>query len=154
EAARGSSRAGEARELAGTAQRNAERALTQSADAVVRATDAGKIAGLAVQRSREGAFAIPELGEVRWECHRVKGPTWVARNVGTALAHSALLTDATRPPKYIRPDEVIPRDVGPGDHLQFRAFSDAAVRSPRIRVAWREDGDNSARTQELTLIIG
>jgi hypothetical protein len=88
-----------------------------------------------------------------WVSEQVKGPVWVVRNTGTVTAHSALLTDATQPPKYIRPEEVVPRDVPPQDHLQFRAFAVKGAPPPRVRVIWREDGIEGPRSADMTLLV-
>ena len=140
--------------LAETAETLAERAETEAMQALTRAAAAAEEASIASHHTpSELRAALEPADPVRWECEQVKGPTWVARNVGSVAAHGALLTDATRPPKYIRPDEVIPRDVQPGDQLPFRAYSDASVRAPRIRLTWSEDGDQLPRAQEITLLI-
>jgi hypothetical protein len=88
-----------------------------------------------------------------WVPEQVKGPVWVVRNTGSVVAHSALLTDATQPPKYIRPEEVVPRDVPPHDHLQFRAFTVKGAPPPRVRVIWREDGIEGSNTADMTLLV-
>lgn len=129
------------------AQTASEEALTRSSAAFREITGAMKRAG----EAREGA--TPTEAAVKWECEQIKKSSWVARNVGSGVARAALLSDATWPPKYISPAEVIPRDVDPGDHLQFRAFADKGVRSPRVKLTWTADGDGSAHAQEMTLIV-
>jgi hypothetical protein len=145
--------AGDANASAHAAENLAERAQAQATQAVERAAAATEEAALAGWRVSEVAPAAsaPD-GEVRWECERLRGADWVARNVGSVIAHAALVSDASRPPKYVRPDEVIPRDVQPGDHLPFRASSDSAVRSPRIRLTWSDD-EGTAQAHELTLVM-
>jgi hypothetical protein len=141
--------------LAETAESLAERAQSQATQALTRAVAAAEEASIASHHVPGDAPAPGEAPDpVRWECEQVKGMTWVARNVGSVPAHGALLSDASRPPKYIRPDEVIPRDVQPGDQLPFRAYSDASVRAPRVRLTWSEDGDRLPRAQEITLLMG
>lgn len=149
-----SRQAGEADAAARAAENLAERAQAQATQAVARAAAATEEAALARRRVSEVATTpstTPDA-EVRWECERLRGADWVARNVGSAVAQAALVTDASRPPKYIRPEEVIPRDVQPGDHLPFRATSDSAVRSPRIRLTWTDE-TGAAQAHEMTLII-
>lgn len=91
--------------------------------------------------------------KAQWQLEQVKGNVWLLRNIGTVIAHAALLSDATQPPKYIRPDEVIPRDVPPSDHLQFRAAPTRGAPPPRVRVTWRENGDAEPHSYEVTLLV-
>lgn len=140
-------------DVAQLADRKADRAQKTSEEALTRSTAAIKEVTGVVQRVGDNRGASAAVKDVAsWECEQVRKSIWVARNVGTAVARAALLSDATWPPKYVRPDEVIPRDVAPGDHLQFRAFPDKGVRSPRIKLAWT-DGDDTPHAQEMTLII-
>jgi hypothetical protein len=101
--------------------------------------------------SSGGALAASDA-EVGWEASNVKGSVWVMTNTGTVTATAALLTDVTQPPKYVRPDEVIPRDVAPGDHLQFRAAFGKGDPPPRVRVVWREPNSGTMSSSESTLI--
>lgn len=89
---------------------------------------------------------------VRWSAEHLKGALWVMRNTGETVAHAALLTEATQPPRYIRPAEVIPRDVPPGDHLQFRLSLGRDTPPPRVRVAWRDESGGAPRAHEATLV--
>jgi hypothetical protein len=167
--------AAQARNQSAAASRDAARAIEQSrraqagAEAVVaevlgraaipsQADVTGEAPGAASgadadpdDRRAEGL--IVNMEGARWRLERVKGGTWLLRNTGSVTAHSALLSDATQPPKYIRPDEVIPRDVPPHDHLQFRAAPTRGAPPPRVRVTWREDGDASPHAYEATLVV-
>lgn len=145
--------AGDLADVAQLADRKADRALQASDEALTRSGAAMQGITAVVKRVDESGHARLDAGVVRWECEQVKKSLWVARNVGTLVARTALLSDATEPPKPIRPEEVIPRDVAPGDHLQFQAFPEKGVRSPRVRLVWKVDGDPSMHSQELTLII-
>ncbi len=118
---------------------------------------AGPGAG-AGERGGRGALRaeLPQASAVQdpvaWQLEQVKPASWLMRNIGSASAHSALLTDATQPPKYVRPDEVIPRDVPPGDHLQFRVLASRGGPPPRVRVIWREDGVAGPKSFDATLL--
>lgn len=144
---------GELADVAQLADRKADRALQASDEALTKSGTAIQGVTDVVKRVGESGQARLEPGIVRWECEQVKKSLWVARNVGTLMARTALLSDATEPPKPVRPEEVIPRDVAPGDHLQFQVFPEKGVRSPRVRLAWKVDGDPATHSQELTLII-
>lgn len=145
--------AGDLADVAQLADRKADKALQASDEALTRSGTAIQGVTAVVKRVDESGQARTDAGIVRWECEQVKKSLWVARNVGTLVARTALLSDATEPPKPIRPEEVIPRDVAPGDHLQFQAFPEKGVRSPRVRLVWKVDGDTATHSQELTLII-
>jgi hypothetical protein len=93
------------------------------------------------------------VGAVRWKLEHAKGPIWVMKNDGDASADSALLSDVTQPPKYIRPDEVIPRTVDPGDHLQFRATPQRGGPPPRVRVSWRDGENREPKSKDVTLLV-
>lgn len=145
--------AGDLADVAQLADRKADRALQASDEALTRTGTAIQEITNVVKRVEESGQIRLEPAIVRWECEQVKKSVWVARNIGTLTARTALLSDATEPPKPIRPEEVIPRDVEPGDHLQFQVFPEKGVRSPRVRLTWKVDGDTATHSQELTLII-
>ena len=164
--------AADAQARAADAQARASDAQGRSVDAQARATDAQSRAAEAQTRaldavSRSAAAELANTGrdaggndrviapqdESQWVCEWIKGNRWAMRNAGTRVVHSALLTDATRPPKFVIPDEVIPRDVAPKDHLLFRTITERDAPPPRVRVAWTEDGSGVQRAQEQTLIL-
>lgn len=90
--------------------------------------------------------------QVSWRLERVRNSTWALRNTGLAKAQDALLSDVTVPPKFVRPDEVIPRDVDPDDVLQFRVMAVRGAPPPRIRVTWREGAGSPAYSREFTVL--
>jgi hypothetical protein len=142
--------AAQASNRAGAASRDAERALEE-------------LGGLRASTHHAAATPAPDGeptdvpqtadDEVDWELENVRGPIWVLRNIGSLVAHQTLVSDATQPPKYIRPDEVIPRDVSPGDHLQFRAAISRGGPPPRVRITWRLSETGEARSAEFTLLV-
>jgi VIT1/CCC1 family predicted Fe2+/Mn2+ transporter len=150
------------------------RAHAEAADAVSRAVAAGRVAeqsqaravealtraneSVGIARSaREGNHTDPEVPDpdtdVTWECEQVRSGRWVIRNTGFATAAGALVTDASRPPKFITAEEVIPRDVPPGDNLQFRVAGTRDALPPRVRVTWGAPGVADRRSFELTLVV-
>lgn len=148
------------RALADAAQSRESAAHAQeSAAAAVRALEAARASGVrtADAMSPGGADALHDTAAygppVRWTLEHAKGAVWLMKNVGEASANSALLSDATQPPKYIRADEVIPRAVEPGDHLQFRVTAPRGGPPPRVRVTWREDGSDEAKSKDVTLLL-
>jgi hypothetical protein len=90
--------------------------------------------------------------QVSWQLEQVRGSIWALRNTGMIVARGALLSEATLPPKYVRPDEVIPRDVHSGDVLQFRVTAGRGAPPPRIRVTWREGSASPAYSREFTVL--
>jgi hypothetical protein len=96
--------------------------------------------------------ATERVVQVAWRLERVRGGIWALRNTGLASARDALLSDATVPPKYVRPDEVIPRDVDRDDVLQFRVMAARGAPPPRIRVTWREAAGSPAYSREFTVL--
>ncbi|MEO8906506.1 MAG: hypothetical protein ABI310_00385 [Microbacteriaceae bacterium] len=167
-AAQAQANAAAAHEEAEQARADADRARTDADTAT------GALANLSRSLGAEGAGGRVGAGEagsagggasavgpraastsanpVAWELEQVKPAVWLLRNSGSIAAHSALLTDATQPPKFVRPDEVIPRDVPPGDHLQFRVLATRGGPPPRVRVMWREDGAAEPKTFDVTLL--
>lgn len=120
-----------------------------------------EVAGRAsVQRAEDHDIADGDTGEtervvqVSWRLERVRNSTWALRNTGLAKAHDALLSDVTVPPKFVRPDEVIPRDVDRDDVLQFRVMAGRGSPPPRIRVTWRESDGSPAFSREFTVLTG
>jgi hypothetical protein len=113
-----------------------------------------------VQRAEDHDIADGDTGEtervvqVSWRLERVRNSTWALRNTGLAKARDALLSDATVPPKFVRPDEVIPRDVDRDDVLQFRVMVGRGTPPPRIRVTWREGAGSPAYSREFTVLTG
>ena len=111
-----------------------------------------------VQRAEAHEVADGDSGDtervvqVSWRLEQVRNSTWALRNTGLAKAHGALLSDATVPPKFVRPDEVIPRDVERDDVLQFRVMAARGGPPPRIRVTWREGADSPAFSREFTVL--
>jgi len=99
-----------------------------------------------------GSGATERVVQVTWRLERVRNTTWALRNTGLAKAHDALLSDATVPPKFVRPDEVIPRDVDRDDALQFRVTAGRGAPPPRIRVTWREGAGSPAYSREFTVL--
>jgi hypothetical protein len=102
--------------------------------------------------ARGGAGATERVVQVAWRLERVRNTTWALRNTGLAKAQDALLSDATVPPKFVRPDEVIPRDVERDDVLQFRVTAGRGAPPPRIRVTWREGAGSPAYSREFTVL--
>ena len=156
--------AARALEQAGIARQDAAKALDQSTTArqdAARALESADAAALALERRAvtSGAggplqgHAIAAAEPVRWTLEHTKGALWLMKNIGDATAHAALLSDATQPPKYLRPDEVIPRDVPPQDHLQFRVTPGRGGPPPRVRVTWREDGSTEPKSKDVTLLL-
>jgi F0F1-type ATP synthase membrane subunit b/b' len=99
-----------------------------------------------------GTGATERVVRVTWRLERVRSSTWALRNTGSTKANDALLSDATLPPKFVRPDEVIPRDVDRDDALQFRVTGGRGAPPPRIRVTWREDDGSPAYSREFTVL--
>lgn len=134
---------------------HAEAASTrESAAAALRAVESARTDAI---RGRDWSDApgspAAAVAAVRWKLEHAKGSIWVMKNDGDAAATSALLSDATAPPKYIRPDEVIPRTVDPGDHLQFRVTPQRGGPPPRVRVSWREGENNEPKSKDVTLLV-
>jgi hypothetical protein len=133
-----------------------ERAEQARADAQQARADAETATGALQKLGRSDGTVEPglrlESERVKWSLQQVKGAVWLMKNTGNQTANAALLSDATQPPKFIRADEVIPRDVPAGDHLQFRVQAARGGPPPRVRVNWREDGDDGAKTHEVTLL--
>ncbi len=128
---------------------NAPRVGTAGADAGGRAT---------VWRAEDHEVAGGDSGaterivQVAWQLEHVRGTIWALRNTGVARAHGALLSDATVPPKFVRPDEVIPRDVERDDALRFRVTAGRGGPPPRVRVTWREGAGSPAYSREFTVL--
>jgi hypothetical protein len=154
-----------ATEDATAALRQADEAADRAADALEKANNIGAVIVEAPDHPDDpepftasvpiavaGVPGVP-AANVRWSCEQVRGASWVMRNTGTAIAHNALLIEVTHPPKYIRAEEIVPRDVPPGDHLQFRVFPVRDAPPPRVRVVWREDGDEEQRNLDTTLVV-
>jgi hypothetical protein len=158
-AADAQARAADAQGRSVDAQARATEAQSRAAEAQTRALDAASRSAAAELAATTGHGAsandrlIASQDESQWVCEWIKGNRWAMRNAGTRVVHSALLTDATRPPKFVIPDEVIPRDVAPRDHLLFRTITERDAPPPRVRVAWTEDGSGVQRAQEQTLIL-
>jgi hypothetical protein len=130
----------------------AERARSDATEALSRAKAAASLAR-EVDEANRVAGGPAAHSEVRWEAEQVHSSRWLIRNVSNSIAAAALVSDASRPPKFITAAEVIPRDVGPGDNLQFRVASARDVDPPRLRVTWSEPGVPERRAFELTLVI-
>jgi hypothetical protein len=128
--------------------------IRESAAAALRAAESARADAInrrdVTEASNSPAAAV---GAVRWKLEHAKGSIWVMKNDGDAAANSALLSDVTQPPKYIRPDEVIPRTVEPGDHLQFRATPQRGGPPPRVRVSWRDGENPEPKTKDVTLLV-
>lgn len=148
---RAHSEASDAASRSAAAGQVADRAQAEAAEALARAT-AAALAPAADVADRVTRQQV-EAGGVRWESEQVRPGRWLIRNTGSVLAAAALVTDATRPPKFVTADEVIPRDVPPGDHLQFRVISVRDSPPPRVRVTWAERGSSERRSYENTLIV-
>jgi hypothetical protein len=143
----------QARAAAEAAHEQAEHASSAARQA---RADADAATGALKKLERSGGIAEPGPGvdsdPVEWSLERVKGAIWLMKNTGSQTANSALLSDATQPPKFIRADEVIPREVPVGDHLQFRVLASRGGPPPRVRVSWREEGVDDAKTHDVTLL--
>lgn len=160
DAAAAAEQAREARSDAANALDQATRAQAEAArtrESAAAALRAAESAQADATRSRDSSNTADSpaahTAAVRWKVEHAKGAVWVVKNDGDASALSALLSDATQPPKYIRPDEVIPRTVDPGDHLQFRATPQRGGPTPRVRVSWRDSGNSEPRSKDMTLLI-
>ncbi|TAM67604.1 MAG: hypothetical protein EPN48_13300 [Microbacteriaceae bacterium] len=112
----------------------------------------GSVGAVGSTSAGESVEASAPVDPVAWKLEQVKPMIWLVRNTGSSTARSALLTDATQPPKFVRPDEVIPRAVPPGDHLQFRVQTTRGGPPPRVRVMWREDGATEPKTFDVTML--
>jgi hypothetical protein len=148
--------AAQASNRAGAASRDAERALEQLEQLEHvggRVASTEHAPGALVPDDEQPDVPQTAGDEVDWELENVRGPIWVLRNIGSLVAHQTLVSDATQPPKYIRADEVIPRDVSPGDHLQFRAAISRGGPPPRVRITWRPSETGDARSAEFTLLV-
>jgi len=124
-------------------------AAEASAAEAARALESASESHTESDRAHDGESSVPA---VSWVLEQVKGAVWLLKNVGDGTAESALLSDATLPPKYVRPDEVIPRVVAPGDHLQFRVTVPRGGPPPRVRVTWRDD-NGQPQSKDMTLLL-
>lgn len=139
-------------QVADRAQSQSVEALGRSAEALSRASSAASLARGVDEAARSRGLP-PASSDVHWQCEQVRPGRWLIRNVGTADADAALVTDATRPPKFITAEEVIPRAVAPGDHLQFRVATVRDAVPPRVRVTWAEQGSAERHAYEVTLVV-
>ncbi|GAB3385660.1 hypothetical protein GCM10027568_03060 [Humibacter soli] len=128
-----------------TPETTSEQGATQTGRASVRRAEDHDVAGA-------DTGATERVVQVAWRLERVRGGIWALRNTGLSAARDALLSDATVPPKYVRPDEVIPRDVERDDALQFRVMAARGAPPPRIRVTWREAAGSPAYSREFTVL--
>lgn len=85
--------------------------------------------------------ASVRAGDVRWELSSNGGDTYLATNVGDAIAYEAKVQPHV--------DLHMPRsdpseDLAPGESLQFMAVRFAGgIDDPRVRVTWFDDPDHS-----------
>lgn len=132
--------------------------MTSEQPATTPGDDGGQTGRASVRRAEDHDVAGADTGatervvQVAWRLERVRGGIWALRNTGLSAARDALLSDATVPPKYVRPDEVIPRDVERDDALQFRVMAARGAPPPRIRVTWREAAGSPAFSREFTVL--
>ena len=107
----------------------------------------------AQERANEIATAQLPVSKVVWTYKNVRGVKWILLNKGTLTARNAVMTDITEPAGFIRPELKEPRDVCPGDHLEFVAVSAGNGPTPMFRVTWKDDGSDEERSDDTKMII-
>ena len=107
----------------------------------------------AQERAIELAQAALPKDEVRWTYEHISGVIYVLHNTGTKVARQALMSDIGQPVGFVRPDETKPRDVPPGDSLEFNVITAFGSPRPRFRVAWREDGLDQEFSDDTNMVI-
>lgn len=143
----------EARDDARKAQADSESAAAESVALAKEANDAFKRQAQAQEEANELAKASIPADEVRWAYDQVAGIRYVLTNIGSRSARGAFIEDTTEPKGFVRPEESLPRDVRPGDSLEFIVVSAFGSPQPEFRVTWTEDGSDEIHTDETRMVI-
>jgi len=132
------------------ARDEAQSARDEAARLAAEANDAFKRQAIALEEANAIARAkIPESG-ARWEISHVSNSRWVARNVGDKTAHTAILTEITDPPDFIKKDQVT-RDVTPGDVIDLIVYGYSGSANPRVMITWFDE-TGKTNSKDLTIV--
>ncbi|MHA6668554.1 hypothetical protein ACX3O0_06745 [Homoserinimonas sp. A447] len=146
--------------IATAAKADSEAARDESRTARDEAVRLSKEANLAFVRQAEAQEKANEIAlslvpepEVSWMYENVRGVQWVLHNRGTKVARSAVLVDITEPAGFIQPESSTPRDVRPGDYLEFVALATGNGPTPAFRVVWNEDDSTQEFSDDTKMVI-
>ncbi|MBF4632731.1 hypothetical protein ITJ42_16040 [Clavibacter michiganensis subsp. phaseoli] len=142
-----------ARDDARQAQAGSEAAAEESIALSRKATAAFERQAVAQEEANELARASLPPDVVRWEYEPVSGVVYILTNVGARVARGAFIEDIGEPKGLVRPQEDGPRDVVPGDSLEFVIVTAFGAPRPVFRVTWREDGSDEVRSEDTRAVI-
>jgi hypothetical protein len=150
----------EAKTDAQQARRDAQDASTEARTARNEAAALAAEANAAFTRQAEAleesnrlqAELLPK-DEVRWEHEHLQGVLYALHNNGTKVARGALLFEIGDSLGWVRPQESEPRDVPPGDSLEFHVVSAWGAPRPQFRVTWMEDGSTEEYYDDTRLLV-
>lgn len=142
----------DARDDARKAQADSESAAAESVALAKKANDAFERQARAQEEANAIARASMPADEVRWEYAQVSGIRYMLRNAGTRVALEAGIEDITEPAGFVRPEDG-PRDVRPGEAIEFTVVSAFGSPRPEFRVSWKEAGSDEVHTDETRMVI-
>lgn len=142
-----------ARQDAKSAQSGAELAQRETVELARKANDAFDRQALAQEKANELAQAALPKDEVRWEYEHISGVIYVLQNTGTKVARQASMSDTGEPVGFVRPDDTSPRDVSPGDSLEFKVITAFGAPRPQFRITWTEDGSDQKFSDDTRMVI-